>query len=328
MSGNNPKDVMLHDHLRNGIDSSATGSKRALNVTGGYTSDDDLAADPEGVVLVGGVDTSGSPNKIYPVVVDSDGILNIKMVEFQPNVFSADFPISDGGNVISVDDAGGSLSVDPSGAGYWDDRSVLAIDSAVASIGYVSMAGGEDGNGDAQTLRLDNSTLGLQTVGYEHHEIHSGSHYFVGGYQDLAINNVLDFTWLMPNTTKWIHFTWNLTSENELNWLVYEGATATNPLANTITPVNNNRNSSNTSGTTMKYEIHATLAAANTDTDVSGATLIDSGISGSGRSSGNSKRDNEIIMKQNTLYCFRAIATAAGYVNFNMQWYEHTDKVT
>ena len=77
----------------------------------------------------------------------------------------------------------------------------------------------------------------------------------------------------------------------------------------------------------MKYEVQTNLAAANADTDVSGATLIESGISGTGRlMGGNTGRNNEIILKQNTLYCLRATATAASYINFSMQWYEHTDK--
>ena len=161
---------------------------------------------------------------------------------------------------------------------------------------------------------------------YEHHEIHAGSHYFVDGYADLSINQVLDFTWLMPNTTKWIHWTWHLSCESETLYQVYEGATATNPLANTYTPVNSNRNSANTSGTTMKYEIQANLAAANGDTSVAAATLIQSGIVGSGRDGGSANRSEEIILKQNTLYCLRATANAAGYINFTMNWYEHTAK--
>jgi hypothetical protein len=131
----------------------------------------------------------------------------------------------------------------------------------------------------------------------------------------------------MPDTAKWIHWTWDIDTESETLWQVYEGATATNPLANEMTPLNNNRNSANTSGTTMLYEIQNNLAAANADTDVSGATLIESGISGTGRKGlGLADRNRELVMKQNTLYCLRATATAAGYINFNMQWYEHTDK--
>ena len=99
-----------------------------------------------------------------------------------------------------------------------------------------------------------------------------------------------------------------------------------NPLANTITPYNSNRNSANTSGTTMKYELQANLAGANADTDVTGATLLETGISGAGRDAGNELRSNELILDQNGLYCLRAVATAAGYINFRMEWYEHTSK--
>lgn len=176
-------------------------------------------------------------------------------------------------------------------------------------------------------IKQDGSTQDLQVVEHEHAEIHGGDHYMYCSYLDLSINHVLDLTWLMPNTIKWIHWTWALECESETLFQVYEAAVETNPLSNNVTPLNNNRNSINTSGTVLKFEDQSNLAAANTDTDVSGATLIESGIIGSGkRSLGNSERSREIILKQNTLYCLRATATAAGYVNFCMQWYEHTDK--
>lgn len=182
-------------------------------------------------------------------------------------------------------------------------------------------------DGSVGPAELDNATNTMQTIDYEHHEIHSGSHYFIDGLADLSINHVLDFTWVMPNTTKWIHWTWTLEVESETLYQVYEGAVLTNPLANTFTPLNSDRNSANTSGTVMKYEDQANLAAANTDTDVSGATLIQTGIIGTGKkSAGADNRSHEIMMKQNTIYCLRATATAAGYQNFKMQWYENTNK--
>ena len=181
-------------------------------------------------------------------------------------------------------------------------------------------------NENNNMVSVDTSTRTLQTIAYEHHEIHAGSHYFVHGVQDLSNGQVLDFTWLMPNTTKHIHFIWRISTENEAAWYIYENAVATNPLANAITPLNSDRNSANTSGTTMKYEIQANIGAANADTDVSGATLLSSGISGSGKDSGQASREEEVILKQNTLYCFRAVANAAGYINFDIQWYEHTAK--
>jgi hypothetical protein len=182
------------------------------------------------------------------------------------------------------------------------------------------------GDGEIDQVRIDASTNSLQTVGYEHHEIHSGSHYFVCGYQDLANGNVLDFTWQMPNTAKWIHWNWKISTESEFLWQIYEGVTATNPLANSIIPKNSNRNSENVSGTIMKFELQATLAAANTDTSVGGAELLESGLSGAGKDAGNAVRQNELVLKEGALYCMRAEANAAGFVNFDMQWYEHTDK--
>lgn len=180
--------------------------------------------------------------------------------------------------------------------------------------------------GETDEVRIDASTNALEVIDYEHHEIHAGSHYFTLGYQDLAINNVLDFTWLMPNITKWIHWLWKISTESETLWQVYENVVATNPLANTITPYNSNRNSGNASGTVMKFELQANLAAANADTAVGGATLIASGISGSGKAAGFDARTREVVLDQNILYCLRATASVAGFINFDMQWYEHTDR--
>ena len=98
-------------------------------------------------------------------------------------------------------------------------------------------------------------------------------------------------------------------------------------LAYSITPLNSNRNSSHASTLTMKHEDYGGIANANADINVSAATLLAAGFSGSGKkASGSANRDNEIILKQNTTYCMRAVATAASYINFDMQWYEHTDK--
>lgn len=182
------------------------------------------------------------------------------------------------------------------------------------------------GAGETDDVRVDASTGSLMCITYEHHEIHSGSHYFVGGYQDLTINQVLDFTWMMPDTAKWTHWVWKIDTEAETLWQVYEAAVETNPLANLITPPNSNRNSANVSGTTMRFELQANLAAANADTNVVGATLLDFGVSGAKKSAGNESRQDEIVLKQNTLYCLRATASAAGYINFHMKWYEHTDR--
>ena len=116
--------------------------------------------------------------------------------------------------------------------------------------------------------------------------------------------------------------------EKAITWYIYEDVTATNALANAMTIHNSDRNSTNTSGAVLKYELQADLDTANADTSVGGGTLISSGQIGDDKRSegGGANRSNELILKQNSIYCLRAVATAAGYINFNMEWYEHTDK--
>ncbi len=198
---------------------------------------------------------------------------------------------------------------------------------AEGSLWKVLTARWGSGAGEVDQVRIDASTNTLQTIEYEHHEIHDGSHYFVVGYQELTAGDVLQFTWVMPDTTKWTHWVWDIDCEAETQWYVYEAGVIDSALANSITPLNSNRNSGNASGTIMRFENHANIGDANDHVDVSGATLLGSGIAGSGKKiGGNSSRINELILKQDTIYVMRAVEVSPGYINFNMQWYEHQDK--
>ena len=178
-------------------------------------------------------------------------------------------------------------------------------------------------------VRIDASTRTMQTIEYEHHEIHGGSHYNVHGFLDIVgVDDVLDFTWQMPDTTKEIHWLWQIYTEKAIAWYIYMDAVATNGLDNTITPINSDHKHivDKPSVTVLKYELQADLATANADTDVTTATVIASGRLGDNKGGGVAGRGNESILKRNSLYCLRAVASAAGYINFDMNWYEHTPK--
>ena len=184
----------------------------------------------------------------------------------------------------------------------------------------------DNDGGTFRDVRMDASTGSIQVVDYEHHEIHSGSHYTVSSYQDLSINQVLQITLATPDTTKWTHITWEISTEKETLWQVYENVSVTSALANVVTPMNSNRNSLNTSGNTLRSAVHASTAAANTNVAVAGATLLAEGVSGAIQKSGENERSHELILKQNTTYSLRATATVAGLSSFSMQWYEHTSR--
>ena len=172
---------------------------------------------------------------------------------------------------------------------------------------------------------VDNSTHTLQTITYEHHEIHSGSHYFIGRASSLALSAVLDVQVQTPNTTKWSHLTFQLQCSAETAWWIYEDVSFT-LTGSTLTPYNNNRNSANTSGTIFYQIANASVALANADTNITGSTLLIQGVIGDGREGGQDERSKELILKQNTKYLFRAESLSAGQVGYNIEWYEHTDK--
>lgn len=176
------------------------------------------------------------------------------------------------------------------------------------------------------TIGVDNTTGSINVIDYPHHEIHSGRTFIVNEAFDLAINNVIDIRITTPNTTRWAHFVLNFDTESEYEWWWYE--TAVISVAGTAyTPRNLNRNSSNVAGVAADIITNTSLALANADTDVTGATILMHGYSGSGKTEGGQGGvREEFILKQNTIYDFRGVANAAGWIHGNMSWYEHVDK--
>lgn len=187
----------------------------------------------------------------------------------------------------------------------------------------VTVIGGAQG-GKTVIPKLDPATESFQVVDYEHHEIHAGSHYFIAEVTTLANNAVYDLQFTTPDSAKWIHFVFELAPNAEIEWYIYENVTV-NQVGTTITPINNNRNSSNTSGATVAGIMNTSVSNANIDTAIAGATTLAHGIAGAGRTAGLVTRGREIILKQNTAYSFRAVGNAAADVSFEVEWYEHTD---
>ena len=176
------------------------------------------------------------------------------------------------------------------------------------------------------TDHLDEITDALTCIEYEHHEIHEGESYEYSEVRDQTIDHVWDIQITTPNTTKWAHFTFEFDSEKETDWYFYENPVIV--LAGTaVTPLNHNRNSTNTTGLVIKTITNTTTGNANADTTVAAATLLMHGISGDGKKAGGQGGSrHEWILDQNQDYVLRFIATAAGYVNYHLDWYEHTSK--
>jgi hypothetical protein len=172
------------------------------------------------------------------------------------------------------------------------------------------------GAGETDDVRIDASTNSLQTVDYEHHKIHSGSHFFVEGYMSFSNGQVVDFTFITPNTTEWTHMTFKIEGTAALSVEIHEGATV-DAAGSAVTAYNNNRNSA-----------HATTLTIRTgDTFTDEGTMIAASYAGANKTIGVVGRSREIILDQNSTYIFRITnETSANLISWLAEWYEHTDK--
>ena len=175
---------------------------------------------------------------------------------------------------------------------------------------------------DTEPVRLDASTHALMTIDYAHHEIHGGSHYYITGHTTLNTDGVLRVKLVPPDTGKYAHFQWSISSSGICQASLYEGASGGMAGGSGVTPVNSNRNSSNTSG----LVITSGVAAADTP-----GTLIDDAKWGAAgfksTIGGGASRDDEIMLKRNTTY-LRVFTSGAddNIIQFRASWYEHTDR--
>ena len=202
--------------------------------------------------------------------------------------------------------------------------------ASVSSVGHVKTDGQiVDVNGES--IAVDTITRALVGIDYAHHEIHSGSHFFIDFGIDLLAQDWIDIRFKTPDSLKLAHMLINVRSQEEGLYQLYETA----PILNTGTSMiafNSNRNSIKTSGVTdIDYIINTTESNANLDTDITGATRLRNGLLGSnqGNVSGESRNDNEMVLKSNISYLIRLNnrVSSTRYFSWVLDWYEQTSKV-
>jgi len=197
-----------------------------------------------------------------------------------------------------------------------DDGSILTkpAEGGVSDVNIqgVEKVAGRDG--------IDGSTNSLQVVSYDHHEIHTGDHYFIKTWvEDTgASGNATFFAFTTPDSTKWIHAKALIAPDVDFTITIYEDGDITG--GTPIPAINNNRNSSNTAG----------LVAVGSPTVNAKGRAIWAARNGGGRNAVGVAPaiGYEIIAKQNSTYIFELIknTTADGVLDIDFFWYEHTDK--
>jgi len=178
------------------------------------------------------------------------------------------------------------------------------------------------GNNEIDDVRMDASTNSLQTLTYEHHEIHSGSSFHVSNVQNV---DTTTFKWMVttPDSTKYAHMLFNVECTGEMLLLVTEGADRTG--GDALVEINRNRVGTPTAATVV---VTGTPTGGTTD----GATTIlttrvgSTGVGSKTLSGGGSRGSNEYVLKPNTKYIVSVTTYADVNVSLELDWYEHTDK--
>ena len=173
-------------------------------------------------------------------------------------------------------------------------------------------------------ITRDHSTFALNSIGYSHHEVHAGSHFFVIKAVNIATSGG-NYTWFFqtPDTAKFAHFLSAAYSNGEAAVRFVEAPT--NTLSSLASAPNNRRSLG--SNSTTQWEGQAAAATAGTAlgniqlgrSGGNGVTSFTFGAEGGNRA--------EIILAPNTKY---AVEFTSGEddieVGINAEWYEHTDK--
>ena len=178
------------------------------------------------------------------------------------------------------------------------------------------------GAGETDEIRIDASTNTLQTIEYEHHEIHSGSSFVC---HDLRNVNTTTFKWQVttPDSLVYAHMVFDINCTGEITVLVTEGSDKTDGTA--LVELNRRR-----VGTPAVAAVVVTHTPTSGTTDGT-VTLINhrSGATGVGSrtiAAGGTRGGNEFILKPNTKYVISATTYADVWITLQIGWYEHTDK--
>jgi len=173
-----------------------------------------------------------------------------------------------------------------------------------------------DGTNDAK-VRIDASTSSMQTIEYEHHEVHGGSMFHYDIVRDVGNGASTTDIVVAPASTAELHLLIGMDVEGEALLSCYEGVTVA--ASGTAATFRNHNRWSTSSGTALLY--------TGADISATGTSLIFNLHAGSGKKTGGEDRgQNEWILKSGTVYSFVFVNESGANNNTILEWdwYEHT----
>jgi hypothetical protein len=158
-----------------------------------------------------------------------------------------------------------------------------------------------------------------RTIDIVNSEIRKGNHFYIEGYTTLADAGVLRVKLVTPDSNKFAHFQWAISSSGICETTFHEGASGGMAGGSGVTPLNNDRNSATTSDLTITSDI---AVATTPGTLISNAKWGSAGFKQ--QIGGGTSRDDELILKKNTTYVRTFTSGAAdNIIQFKASWYEY-----
>jgi len=191
-------------------------------------------------------------------------------------------------------------------------------------------------------VRIDSATHAMETIEYEHHEIHSGSSFHCH-FENLTTNTgeMSAIAFNCPATTKWVHVTVAASVTSITRLYIAEAPSIDVDEGTQLTIYNRNRNSA-TASTVLSIETTPVVnkATSYNETQAAGAnitmtvTLDSTVIGGAGATpaqagvGGMARASQEWVLDQGVQYAFVAetLSDDDNYHTLEINWYEHTDK--
>lgn len=164
-----------------------------------------------------------------------------------------------------------------------------------------------------EPLAVDEATGTILNMSFSHWLTHEGQAYILTGQAEgLDNGEVFNLTVITPDSAQRMRMLFSAEGELGIHVRVYEGATV-NATGTPVTPINRERNSSNTSNSTCREG----------DTFASLGTLLWQWHSGGRKVAGNARESEEIVLLQDSTYILQIESHADNNVVSGLaNWYE------
>ena len=194
------------------------------------------------------------------------------------------------------------------------------------------------GAGETDDVRIDGATNALNSISYEHHEVHSGSSFTCHYANDVTnIGEMTAIAFNTPDTTKWVHLVVAAGSTGACYVGIYENTSIDVDEGTQLTIYNRNRNNATAATVTSIETVPvANKATSYTEAQAAGANItltteLERNYLGAGERKtvgGSGRGTQEWVLDQNQQYCVMVYSLTADTVthNITLDWYEHTDR--